>query len=131
MSDGVYVYQHVAKHGSHNQASHGKKGGGSAGGGGAGGDSPEEGGGISNADLKEVKGSENREWALEGGAQGKAEVKGIEDAAKQGNKTKIREIRDTNRGKAAAADSANDQAKNSMFSGVADYADDVLDAMGG
>jgi hypothetical protein len=129
MSDGVHVYDYVVKHGSHNQAAHGKKGGGSAGGGAGG--SAEESGGISNENLKEVKESENREWALEGGAQGKAEVKGIEDAAKQGNKTKIREIRDTNRGKAAAADSANDQAKNSMFSGVADYADDVLDAMDG
>ena len=42
MSDGVYVYQYVTKHGSHNQASHaGGKGGGAIGGGGAGGDSPE------------------------------------------------------------------------------------------
>lgn len=85
-------------------------------------------GGISDSDLADVQGSENREYAMDG-PQGEKAVNEIEDAAKKGNKDKIRDIQESSQMRAAAADRKNNQQANSMFSGIADYADDVLSVM--
>jgi hypothetical protein len=101
----------VTKHGSHNQASHGRKGGGSGGGGGAGGAKPN-------------KKDDNRYFASLT-SEGKKGLKEIDAAAAGNDAGKLEEIENEYRMKAEDAEAAGDQEANSALSGVADHAASV------
>jgi hypothetical protein len=118
----------VAKHGSHNQASHGRKGG--KGGGGASSSGPSA--SSKPAKTKPAKGFKvnerdtDRMWAMLT-PEGKEGVARVETAAKKGDREEIKSIESEFRLKADDANEIDDQEANSALSGVADYALTILE----